>query len=49
MRYVSIGLKVLLTPVFVGAGTAKLLGVEIMVQTFDTIGSGQWFRVERLT
>lgn len=44
MTYLSIGLRVLLTLVFVGAGGAKLVGVEMMVMTFDQIGFGQWFR-----
>lgn len=29
---------------FVGAGLAKIAGVEMMVDTFETIGVGQWFR-----
>lgn len=44
MNYLSIGLRVLLTLAFVGAGGAKLAGVEMMVGTFDAIGVGQWFR-----
>lgn len=36
--------KGLLTLAFLAAGTAKLLGVEMMVQTFDAVGFGQWFR-----
>jgi uncharacterized membrane protein YphA (DoxX/SURF4 family) len=44
MTYLSIGLRVLLTLAFVAAGGAKLLGVAMMVHTFDTIGFGQWFR-----
>ena len=34
----------LLTLAFLAAGTAKLMGVEMMVQTFDAVGFGQWFR-----
>ncbi|MEM9709863.1 MAG: DoxX family protein [Pseudomonadota bacterium] len=30
--------------IFVGAGGAKLFGVSMMVDTFETIGWGQWFR-----
>ncbi len=37
-------IKGLLTLAFLAAGTAKLLGVEMMVQTFDAVGFGQWFR-----
>lgn len=44
MKYLSIGLRVLLTLAFVGAGVAKLAGVDMMVATFDAIGVGQWFR-----
>ncbi|MEM9972001.1 MAG: DoxX family protein [Pseudomonadota bacterium] len=44
MTYVILGIKVLLTLAFVGAGASKLLGVEMMVATFETIGLGQWFR-----
>ena len=44
MKYVSIGLRALLTLAFVAAGGAKLVGVEMMVATYDTIGLGQWFR-----
>lgn len=44
MTYLSIGLRVLLTLAFVAAGGAKLLGVDMMVKTFDAIGIGQWFR-----
>ncbi len=44
MKYLSIGLRAVLTLAFVGAGGAKLAGVEMMVSTFDAIGVGQWFR-----
>lgn len=44
MKYLSLGLRALLTLAFVGAGGAKLLGVEMMVMTFETIGFGQWLR-----
>lgn len=44
MAYLSIGLRVLLTVAFVGAGGAKLVGVEMMVMTFDQIGFGQGLR-----
>jgi hypothetical protein len=44
MKYVSLGLRALLTITFVAAAGAKLSGVEMMVVTFDTIGLGQWFR-----
>ena len=44
MQRISIGLRALLTIVFLGAGGAKLFGVEAMVESFGTIGFGQWFR-----
>ena len=44
MKYLSYGLRGLLTLAFVAAGAAKLAGVEMMVATFDAIGIGQWFR-----
>ena len=44
MNYIAIGLRVLLTAAFVMAGGAKLMGAEMMVQTFDAVGVGQWFR-----
>lgn len=34
----------LLTLAFLAAGTAKLMGVGMMVDTFDKVGVGQWFR-----
>lgn len=43
-KYLSLGLRALLTLVFVGAGGAKLVGVPMMVDTFEAIGFGQWFR-----
>ena len=44
MTYISIGLRILLSIAFVGAGGAKLVGVDMMVMTFDQIGWGQGFR-----
>lgn len=44
MTYLSIGLRTLLTLAFIGAGGAKLVGVEMMFATFDQIGFGQWLR-----
>ncbi|QND72837.1 DoxX family protein [Tardiphaga robiniae] len=37
-------LRVLLAAAFLGAGGAKLAGVPLMIQVFDQIGVGQWFR-----
>ena len=44
MRYIAISFRVILTLAFVGAGGGKLVGVEMMVMTFDQIGFGQWLR-----
>lgn len=44
MKYLSIGARALLTLVFVGAGASKLIGVSMMVETFEAIGFGQWLR-----
>jgi putative oxidoreductase len=37
-------LRILLALVFLAAGGAKLASVPAMVQIFDTLGFGQWFR-----
>lgn len=37
-------LQVLLAAMFLLAGGAKLAGATAMVEMFDTIGWGQWFR-----
>ena len=42
--YAIWALQVLLALLFVAAATAKLLGVPMMVKTFELIGFGQWFR-----
>ena len=44
MTYISVGLRILLSIAFLGAGGSKLAGVEMMVMTFDQIGWGQGFR-----
>ncbi|WP_298958078.1 DoxX family protein [uncultured Methylobacterium sp.] len=38
-------LQVVLALAFLGAGGAKLTGVPMMVESFDRIGLGQWFRI----
>lgn len=43
-KYGLIAIKGLLTIAFVAAGLAKLSGAEMMVQTFEAVGVGQWFR-----
>lgn len=44
MKFVTPGIKAVLTFAFLAAGLSKLAGVEMMVGTFDAIGIGQWFR-----
>jgi hypothetical protein len=44
MTYISVGLRILLSIAFLGAGGAKLAGVDMMLMTFDLIGWGQGFR-----
>ncbi|WP_368562127.1 DoxX family protein [Pseudoxanthomonas sp. UTMC 1351] len=43
-RRIVWGVRVLLALAFGAAGAAKLAGVPQMVQVFDAIGAGQWFR-----
>ncbi len=38
------GVRILIALVFGAAGAAKLAGVPQMIQIFDAIGFGQWFR-----
>jgi uncharacterized membrane protein YphA (DoxX/SURF4 family) len=38
-------LQIILAAAFAAAGSAKLAGVPYMVELFDQIGVGQWFRV----
>ena len=38
-------LQVVVAAVFFAAGAAKLAGAPFMVQVFDQIGAGQWFRI----
>ena len=42
--YINLTVKAALTLVFVMASTAKLLGADMMVTTFEAVGIGQWFR-----
>jgi uncharacterized membrane protein YphA (DoxX/SURF4 family) len=46
-RFKTVGLwvlKIALVALFVMAGGAKLYGVPAMIETFDKVGLGQWFR-----
>lgn len=44
MKILILILQILLTAAFLLAGGAKLAGVPAMVQAFDKLGMGQWFR-----
>ncbi|WP_029039949.1 DoxX family protein [Cucumibacter marinus] len=43
-KYLVLTIRVVLTLAFLAAGIAKLMGAEMMVATFDSVGWGQWFR-----
>lgn len=43
-RYGLLAIKIALALAFLAAGITKLIGAEMMVQTFAAIGLGQWFR-----
>lgn len=43
-KYSLLFLKIIVALPFLGAGIAKIFGVEMMVDTFETIGFGQWLR-----
>lgn len=43
-KYGLLAIKTLLTLAFIAAGLAKLSGAEMMVQTFEALGFGQWLR-----
>ena len=42
--YGAWGLQILLAAAFLAAGLSKLAGVPMMVDLFDRVGMGQWFR-----
>lgn len=44
MTYLSLGIRALLTLVFIAAGGAKIIGAPMMVEEFEILGAGQWFR-----
>ncbi len=43
-QYGLLALKILAGLAFLAAGTAKLAGAGMMVDTFQALGLGQWFR-----
>lgn len=44
MRIALLIIKILLTVAFFAAGAAKLIGAPMMVESYEVIGLGQWFR-----
>jgi putative oxidoreductase len=44
-KYGLLTLRILVAAAFLAAGSAKLIGAEMMVGIFDQVGVGQWFRV----
>ena len=44
MRIALLIIKIFLTVAFVAAGAAKLIGAPMMVESYEVIGLGQWFR-----
>ena len=44
-NYAAWALQIVLALAFLAAGGSKLAGVPMMVQLFDGIGIGQWFRI----
>jgi uncharacterized membrane protein YphA (DoxX/SURF4 family) len=42
---ISLALRILAAAAFLAAGCAKLAGVPMMVEIFNHIGIGQWFRI----
>lgn len=43
-KYGLLAIKILVAAAFAAAGLAKLAGVQMMVDTFEAVGLGQWFR-----
>ena len=44
MPYIVLAIRAVVSLAFLAAGLAKLAGVQMMVETFEAIGWGQWFR-----
>ncbi|MNF80894.1 hypothetical protein D3C84_631470 [compost metagenome] len=45
LKYTSLGLRLVAAAAFLAAGSAKLAGVSMMLEIFEHIGLGQWFRI----
>lgn len=43
-KFGFLGLKILVAAAFAAAGLAKLAGTQMMIDTFEAVGLGQWFR-----
>lgn len=43
-KWALLAIQAFLTLAFAAAGLAKLMGVQMMVDEFATVGLGQWFR-----
>ncbi|MCY1263572.1 MULTISPECIES: DoxX family protein [Pseudomonas] len=43
-KYTSLGLLLVAAAAFLAVGSAKLAGAPMMVEVFEHIGLGQWFR-----
>ena len=43
-KWIMLGIRAFLTLAFAAAGIAKLMGVQMLVDEFEVIGLGQWFR-----
>lgn len=44
-KYTSLALRLVAAAAFLAAGGAKLVGAPMMVEIFEHIGVGQWFRI----
>jgi uncharacterized membrane protein YphA (DoxX/SURF4 family) len=45
IKYTSLGLRLTAAAAFLAAGGAKLAGAPMMVEIFQHVGLGQWFRI----
>jgi putative oxidoreductase len=44
LKVFGLVLRIVFALIFIGAGAAKLFGLPTLVQEFDIVGLGQWFR-----
>ncbi|WP_256829380.1 DoxX family protein [Pseudomonas sp. Pse1] len=45
IKHTSLALRLVAAAAFLAAGGAKLMGASMMVEVFEHIGVGQWFRI----